>query len=71
MKRSCTAALAALWLLSLTGCERLVPSRLCPEPVYPSEEALVWFEQSNPPPAVVEFLDMFDRQQQVIEACHD
>lgn len=70
MKRSCTAALAALSLLSLTACERAVAISHCPEPVYPSEAALVWFEQASPPPSVVEFLDKFDRQQQVLEACH-
>lgn len=69
MKRSCTAALAALSLLSLTACERAVGTRFCPVPVYPDDCALSWIERSNPPQCFVEFLDKFDRQQQAIEAC--
>lgn len=57
--------------MSLSGCAIPVAIRNCPEPVYPSEEALVWLEGANPPPAFVEFFDRYDRQQQAIEVCYD
>lgn len=70
MKRNCTAALAALCLLSLAACARpATVERVCPEPVYPTEAALTWLEGTDPPPAFVEFFDRYERQQQVIEAC--
>lgn len=70
-RRRYSLSLLAISSLSLAACvETGTANRACVPQVYPSDEALDWFERANPPVPVVDYLDRLEKQQRAIEvAC--